>query len=180
MWHSSERRIPLSLMRRMSLLLRRMPWLAVFAFHVWRIQRPKFSAGAVGVIFNAAGEVLLVEHVFHPENPWGLPGGWIERSEDPSDTVQREIREELGLNVDVGPILLTRMDRFNHLDFAYLCHIPDSQPTITTLSSELLDYRWYDPRQLPRLHSFHYRAIMRALEQLSTGLDPRVLSWHQD
>ncbi|MBC7809650.1 MAG: NUDIX hydrolase [Burkholderiales bacterium] len=163
------------------MLLRRMPWLAVAAFHVWRLRRPKFSAGAVGVIFNTAGEVLLVEHVFHPQNPWGLPGGWVERNEDPSVTIQREIQEELGLTVEVGPVLLTRMDRFNHLDFAFLCQTPNAQPaTISALSSELLDYSWFDPRQLPRLHSFHYRAIMRALESTSIGLDPRVLSWPQD
>ena len=42
------------------------------------------------------GQVLLVEHVFHPYAPWGLPGGWIDRNESPSQTaVIRELQEEL-------------------------------------------------------------------------------------
>ncbi|MDX1520208.1 MAG: NUDIX hydrolase [Anaerolineae bacterium] len=62
--------------------------------------------GAVGAVFNDAGQVLLVKHVFRVEYPWGLPGGWLEKGEDPAAAVQREIREELGLEVEVGQVLL--------------------------------------------------------------------------
>jgi hypothetical protein len=58
-------------------------------------------------------------------------------------------------------LLLVEVDFGNHLDFAYLCN---ATSPIGILSSELLDYRWFDPSALPKLHRFHYEAIRAALE----------------
>ena len=85
----------------------------------------------------------------------------MDRHESPADALQREMREELALEVTVGAVLLCELDFGNHLDFAYLCHTTGS---IGTLSSELLDHGWYDIASLPPLQKFHYRAIMRAME----------------
>jgi len=146
-------------MRQVSTLLQKVPWVARIAQSIWRLGRPKFSAGVVGVIFDEAGHVLLVEHVFHPYAPWGLPGGWIDRQENPWETVARELLEELELKVEVGSVLRVQIDG-NHLDVAYLCY---ARSSIGKLSNELLDYGWYDPAQLPKLHRFHYQAIQSAL-----------------
>lgn len=144
--------------------IRRAPWLAVTARFFWRIRQARFTAGVAGVVLNETGEVLLVEHVFHPYLPWGLPGGWVDRREDPADALQREMREELQLSVEIGPILILKVDFGNHIDVAYLCY-PSGK--IGKLSNELLDYRWVDPSNLPQIHSFHNRAIRRALELTS-------------
>lgn len=132
-----------------------------FAFNFWRFFQAKYSVGVVGVIINDDGEVLLVEHVFHPKKPWGLPGGWVGNKEDPAVTVQREIQEELSLDVEVGPILLLERPYSNHLDLAYRCYTHD---TIGKLSFELLGYKWFDPTNLPPMMSVHKRAIQLALE----------------
>ena len=59
-----------------------------------------FPVGVIGVLLDEIGErVLLVEHIFHTFRPWGLPGGWIARGEDPARTAEREYREETGLHV---------------------------------------------------------------------------------
>src|SRR5690349_13026959 len=97
-------------MRRLAAFLQKAPWLVLIARIFWRLTQPKFSAGAVGVIFDEQGRVLLVEHVFHPYAPWGLPGGWVDRHENPGQTVQRELHEELDLSVEVGPVLLVEVD----------------------------------------------------------------------
>jgi ADP-ribose pyrophosphatase YjhB (NUDIX family) len=149
--------------RKIATLMRRAPWLANIARTLWRIHQPRFTAGVVGVILNPSGQILLVEHVFHPHHPWGLPGGWIDRHEGPAETILRELKEELELEVEVGPLLLAQVDFGNHLDFAYLCHLKGD---IGQLSSELLAYRWIDPSDLPRLHAFHYQAIQQALQFL--------------
>jgi hypothetical protein len=73
------------------------------------------------------------------------------------------MREELGMAVRVGPVLLAEVEYDAHIDLAYICY--SSEP-VGTLSSELLDYGWFDTVALPPLHTFHYRAIMRALEIL--------------
>jgi 8-oxo-dGTP diphosphatase len=153
-------------MRRLAHFLQRAPWLVVIARTFWRFTRPKFSAGAVGVVFDDQGRILLVEHVFHPYCPWGLPGGWVDRHENPAQTVCRELQEELELPVEVEAVLLVAVEYGNHLDFAYKCVAAGN---VGKLSRELLDYAWYDPKDLPRLQSFHYRAIQLALKLNQTN-----------
>ncbi|MEO8611983.1 MAG: NUDIX hydrolase [Chloroflexota bacterium] len=148
-------------MQYVAAFVRKAPWTIALGRVFWRFRQAKFSAGAVGVVFDGQGRVLLVEHVFHPYLPWGLPGGWVDRRESPAETVQRELREELELTVKVGPILMVETEFGNHLDFAYLCY---SDGRVGKLSSELLQYDWYDLANLPRLHKFHYQAITSAME----------------
>lgn len=133
----------------------------------WRLRQPKFSAGVVGVVFNAQGQVLLVEHVFHPYAPWGLPGGWVDRNESPAETVRRELREELNLAIRVGPILMAEIGYGNHLDLAYLCY---AEGLIGALSRELLAFDWYNVNKLPKLQPFHHRAIVQAVSMSETAV----------
>ena len=140
--------------------VRKVPWVMRGAQTVWRFTRPRFSIGVVGVVFNGAGEVLLVEHVFHPYTPWGLPGGWVERGEQPDQTLVRELREELQLNATVEHVVAMERPHTTHLDLAYLCR---ANSAVGALSGELLDYRWCDPYQLPDIRLFHRHAIQQAV-----------------
>lgn len=150
----------MSVRHRVARVVRRSPAMMRVLYYLYRFIQPKYSVGVIGVVINDAGEVLLVEHVFHPYRPWGLPGGWIDFNEDPSDAVQRELREELELDIVATDVLLTQRTQFNHLDVAFLCHVDDYH--IGTLSYELLSYRWFTPDDLPPLHDFHREAIARA------------------
>lgn len=142
--------------------LYRFPWLIAIPYRIWSFFQAKHTVGAVGVIFNPDGKVLLVKHVFHPKYPWGLPGGWVSRKENPAETVRREIEEEVGLNVRTDAVLLVDVPRARHLDLAYLC-VSDGDLEITELSFELTDYDWFEVHQLPRLLRFHYEAIQKAV-----------------
>jgi 8-oxo-dGTP diphosphatase len=152
--------------RRTATLIQKLPWIGTLAVHVARRLQPWITAGVVGAVFNDQGQLLLVEHVFHTPNPWGLPGGWMAPNEDPEETVRRELWEETALNIDViKPLVITRSPKMrHHLDLAYLCHIP-GEPHDLKLSSELLDYRWIDPTDPPPLPVFHRRAIKAALAE---------------
>ena len=130
---------------------------------VYRIFQSKYSIGVVGIVFNQDSQILLVEHVFHPQEPWGLPGGWLAKHENPAQTVIRELQEELDLEVEIGPVVLAEVSYRGHLDMAYLC---SARSEIGSLNGELLSYRWCDPCDLPRVQPFHHRAIDRALEFL--------------
>lgn len=146
--------------RSIATFIRRAPWVARTALTLWRIPQARFTAGVVGVVFNTSDQVLLVEHVFRPRHPWGLPGGWVDRREDPAMTIRREMLEELAFEITVGPVLLAQVDEGSHLDLAYLCIM---NSPIGKLSKELLDYQWVTLSELPRLHHFHYHAIQQAL-----------------
>jgi 8-oxo-dGTP diphosphatase len=153
---------------RIAALLKRFPWVGVFAQYVWRLLfQPWVTAGVVGVILNESGQMLMVEHVFHPQFPWGLPGGWMARREDPEETIRREALEETGLHITVVRPLIVMRSRFvgRHLDMAYMCYAPAEVSQIR-LSEELLSYRWINPEEalqtMPLIY-FHRNAIQAAL-----------------
>ncbi|MFF3730789.1 NUDIX domain-containing protein [Streptomyces sp. NPDC002476] len=64
--------------------------------------RPGVSAGAV--IRDEQGRVLIVDPVDKPY--WNLPGGHVEEGEEPHEACGREVREELGLNLPIGRLLV--------------------------------------------------------------------------
>ncbi|MGW6279284.1 NUDIX domain-containing protein [Kribbella sp. NPDC055071] len=49
------------------------------------------------------GRVLLLDPPYKPT--WDLPGGIVERNESPREAARREVREELGLIVEPGPLI---------------------------------------------------------------------------
>lgn len=53
----------------------------------------------VAAIVELNGHVILVHHKTWPEKMLGLVTGFLEEGEDPSEAVQREVAEELGLRV---------------------------------------------------------------------------------
>jgi NAD+ diphosphatase len=50
----------------------------------------------------------LLKHLFRAGSGWGLPGGFIEPGEQPLEALKRELREEIGLEVDNLEIFAAR------------------------------------------------------------------------
>lgn len=142
--------------------LQRYPLLGALGHWVWRLFQARYTAGAVGVIFNDQGQLLLLKHVYRPRLLWGLPGGYVAHRENPADTVVRELLEETGLTVEVvAPLMVEHGSVANHLDLAYLCRLKQDGEVL--LSSEILAYRWAALDDLPSMRRFHYEAIQRAM-----------------
>ena len=65
---------------------------------------PAKRMGAGCLFFNQDGQILLVKPTYKPV--WEIPGGAVEKNESPKQCCQREIWEELGLNRDIGHLLV--------------------------------------------------------------------------
>ena len=73
-----------------------------------RLAHTRFTVTAGAVIFNDKGEVLLLKHRFRAGSGWGLPGGFMEKGEQPIDALRRELREEIALEVDDVKVFAAR------------------------------------------------------------------------
>lgn len=137
-----------------------------------RLFAPRQCVGAVGVVFNQDGKVLIVEHVFRTDFPWGLPGGWIERGENPGETVRREIEEELKLKVEVKELLFSeqvalvpKSSHPRHLGLAYYCKFISG---VVANTPEILSVEWADPHSIKQeMAPFQRKAIIVAREIFS-------------
>jgi ADP-ribose pyrophosphatase YjhB (NUDIX family) len=127
----------------------------------------RHRTGVTVVCFNHAKQVLLLRHVFHPATPWDLPGGWLERDESPAECVLRELREETGLKAELGPVIrLSREEQPAHISITYLARLNGSMAA-TTLSSEILESRWFAPDKLPeKIRASTRLAVELAVSQL--------------
>jgi 8-oxo-dGTP diphosphatase len=101
------------------------------------IGSPKHVVVVTSLISNDADEILIQ---LSPLRGWELPGGRVEEGEDLIEALTREIKEETGLDVEVG--LLTSV--FSNLKnpavvFGFRCkYISGKLKT----SAESLDFKW--------------------------------------
>jgi 8-oxo-dGTP diphosphatase len=69
-------------------------------------QYPDRPFVGVGAVIVSDGEVLLVKRGREPlAGRWSLPGGAVEVGETLEECLVRELREETGLEVEVGPVI---------------------------------------------------------------------------
>jgi 8-oxo-dGTP diphosphatase len=64
--------------------------------------RPYVAAGVL--FFDDAGRILLVQPTY--KEHWDIPGGYVETGETPAQAAAREVREELGIKMAVGRLLV--------------------------------------------------------------------------
>lgn len=85
----------------------------------------------VGAVIFAGGQVVLIRRRYEPlAGQWSLPGGTVEIGETLEAAAAREVREETGLVVDVGPVVEVfdriliddaRKVRYHYVLIDYLC-----------------------------------------------------------
>ena len=142
---------------------------------------PAKRMGAGVIIRDARRRVLLVEPTYKPT--WEIPGGTVEAGESPAAAVRREIREELGIERDVGrlvavdwlPIRPPKTEGVMVLFDGGLL-TDDEAARIRLPPDELASWRLFDAFELDGVLPEHMaRRVRLALEVLETDASAAYL-----
>ena len=131
---------------------------------------------AVGVLFfNTEGKILMVNPTY--KDHWEVPGGVVELNESLKAAAEREIKEELGLTVNISDLLCVdyvadSQGKGDSLQFLFDGGvISDKQiGSIKLQSEELSEHKFFDPANfnVEMSEKIKYR-ISRALEARKAG-----------
>lgn len=146
-------------------------------------QYPAQPIVGVGAVIMQNGQVVLVKRRFEPlAGQWSLPGGRLELGETLEAGLAREMLEETGLDVQVGPvvdvfdrILLDpeRRVRYHYVLIDYLCRPVGGS---LTHGSDVAAAEFADPADLAR-----YRLTPKATSVIEKAVDmARHLQWEQN
>ena len=129
----------------------------------------------MGAVVVRDGRALIVKRAHEPrKGEWSLPGGLLELGESLADAVRREIKEETGLDIAVGPVIETfdrvhRDDagriRYHFVIIDFVCW-PDGGEAVAGSDAE--DVAWVSASEIDeyRVNSHAKDVILRGLEVL--------------
>lgn len=131
------------------------------AFINYRNPRP--TATALVLYKN---KLLLTKRARAPyKGSWDLPGGFIDRGEDPQEAVVRELKEETGLDITIKRILGIYPDEYTHGpdSFHTLCLIYIATARTASLGAfdDVSESKWFAQNDMPKKIAFksNQRAI---------------------
>ena len=119
-------------------------------FGVWLVE-PRFTVTAGAGVLDAEGRVLLCKHVFRRGSGWGIPGGFLERGEQPEEAIRRELREEAALAVEpceARLVSVRTLPRVQQVEMLFLAR-PRRAAEARAASAEVSRLGWFAPDALP-------------------------------
>jgi ADP-ribose pyrophosphatase YjhB (NUDIX family) len=121
---------------------------------------------AVAVVIERNGAILLGKRGANTREPgrWSFPAGFVDRGEAVEDAAIREVQEETGLAVDVGPLLGLFSRRGETVVLAAYAAASATGDPVAGDDLERLD--WFDPGDPPDLAFPHDSEIISAWQAL--------------
>lgn len=113
---------------------------------------PKPALGVSAIVFDGRGRVLLVRRGQPPaQGFWHAPGGKLEAGEGLAEGARREVREETGLEVEIGPIMAVverRQEGFHYVIIDFLAQLKDPAQTAARPADDADDCAWVAEEEL--------------------------------
>lgn len=110
----------------------------------------RFLVGVTGLGIDTDGKVLLARHRFGaPE--WRFLGGFLAPRERVEDALVREIAEETGLRIEVGPVLeVVTGYKWQRVELVFTYRVIGGAQALT---EEVAELRGFDPAELPEVRA---------------------------
>lgn len=122
-----------------------------------RLVTPNFTVGVVGLITIDGSQVLLVQPSYR--DGWLPPGGFLNRGEQPVPALEREVREELGLELSFAPWHRVAFDaRRQGVAFVSVAVVPEGT-VATPRSPEIREVAWFGVDALPPMPNDFYEGM---------------------
>ena len=114
-------------------------------------KKDELTKNAVAIIVNNDNKILLLKRSDDPKiwqpSKWALVGGGIEKGEKPEEAVKREIKEEIGLEIDKFIKTFSIQRNKDSVEHIFACRY-SGEPTDITLNEENTKYGWYDTKEI--------------------------------
>lgn len=109
------------------------------------------TARVVAAVIRRGGRILISRRREGGERggQWEFPGGKVEPGEGEPEALRREVREELGCEVEVGRLLVRHRHRYPDLEVElafYACELPPGSDPLPLGCAAL---EWAEARSLP-------------------------------
>lgn len=129
------------------------------------MRNPRLTVDGV-IIHN--GRLLLIRRGTPPfRDDWALPGGFVEYGETVETAVQREVREETGLETSIRQLVGVYSDpdrdpRGHTVSVAFLLAVGSGSPQS---GDDAAEARWFSLDELPELAFDHAKIVRDATEK---------------
>lgn len=136
----------------------------------WKVVKPT-TLGVKVILADARGHILLVRTRY--QRGWALPGGGVHKCETPELAAVREIREELGIAIEIDDLrLLGLLSSFQEgkSDYVAVFEAPIDSAVRMGIGPEIEVAAWYPANELPRDTS---PATRRRLEERARQIPMR-------
>jgi ADP-ribose pyrophosphatase YjhB (NUDIX family) len=120
------------------------------------------------VVVDDAGNVLLARRAHDPDaGLWDTLGGFLDVGEEPEAGLRRELREEAGVEIELGELVTMYVDRYGDdtdapplLVLLWEATIASGEPEP---ADDVAELRWFPRSTLPRPEEIAFHALPSVL-----------------